>query len=292
MIELEHVGIAVGDAASAIALMESILCEAPYKSESVPTEGVRTHFIRSGGAKLELLEALNSDSPIVKFLKNRGPGLHHLAFEVDDIHATRDRLLQAGFNVLDEEPRRGADGKVVFFVHPRDTGGVLFEFCRQDRSVLETTSVDIHGDRLTVQRAGSASNPPVLVLDSGVVDIECLARGLERSTYVLVVREEDARICSDLLESLRLDRLHIAATPRVFAKLGLPSERIRSSTMFVDAEADALPHDKNILIAAAVPYAGAAARLWSSMPDADLVVGDDELIARAVEKHIQRVEAR
>ena len=292
MIELEHVGIAIEDAPSTLAVIGNILGEAPYKSEPVSEEGVRTHFIRTGGAKLELLEALNSDSPIAKFIRKRGPGLHHLAFEVDDIHTTRDRFVQAGFSILGDAPRRGADGKIVFFVHPRDTGGVLFEFCQQDRSVLENSSVETRHDSLPVQRAGRPDNPQVLVVDSGVVDIELLARRLEQSSYVLVLRDEVILDGANILDALGLGRVHVAATPRVLTNLDLPSARRLSSIVFVDAAVDGFPDDHDILITAAPPYAAAAAHLWSSVRDADLVVGDDELIALAAEKHIRRVDAR
>lgn len=291
MIKLEHVGIAIDDAKSALAIIKSILGEAPYKSETVPAEGVRTHFIRSGGAKLELLEPLNSESPIAKFIRKRGQGLHHLAFEVDDIHTTRDRLLEAGFSILGDAPRAGADGKNVFFVHPRDTGGVLFEFCGQDRSVFEYSSVEARHNGPPVHRAGRPGNPPVLVVDSGVVDVELLARRLEQSAYVLVVRDEAILEGVEILEPLGLERVHVAATPRIFKDLNLPPARRLSSIVLVDAEVDGFPSDGDILIAATAFHAAAAARLWSSVPDADLVVGDDELIALAVEKHIRRIDA-
>lgn len=291
MIKLEHVGIAIDDAESALAIIKNILGEAPYKSETVPTEGVRTHFIRSGGAKLELLEPLNSESPVAKFIRQRGQGLHHLAFEVDDIHTTRDRLLEAGFSILGDAPRPGADGKNVFFVHPRDTGGVLFEFCRQDRSVFENSSAETRQNGPPLHRAGRRGNPPLLVVDSGVVDIELLVRRLEQSAYVLMVRHEAVLDGAEILDPLGIERVHVAATPRILKDVNLPPARRLSSIVFVDAEVDAFSSDGDILIAADAPHAAAAARLWSRVPDADLVVGDDELIALAVEKHIRRIDA-
>lgn len=291
MIKLEHVGIAIDDAESALAIIKNILGEAPYKSETVPTERVRTHFIRSGGAKLELLEPLNSESPVARFIRKRGQGLHHLAFEVDDIHTTRDRLLEAGFSIIGDAPRPGADGKNVFFVHPRDTGGVLFEFCRQDRSVFENSSAEIRQNGPPLHRAGRRGNPPLLVVDSGVVDIELLVRRLEQSAYVLVVRHEAVLEGTEILDPLGIERVHVAATPRILKDVNLPPTRRLSSIVFVDAEVDAFSSDGDILIAADAPHAAAAARLWSRVPDADLVVGDDELIALAVEKHIQRIDA-
>ncbi len=130
MIRLEHIGIAVRDAAAVASLYEQLLGHGPYKAETVEREGVRTHFIQAGTAKLELLEALGPDSPVAKYLERRGEGLHHLAFEVDDIHAEMQRLRDLGFTPLSDEPRPGADGKLIFFLHPKQTHGVLVEFCQ------------------------------------------------------------------------------------------------------------------------------------------------------------------
>ncbi len=130
MIRLEHIGIAVKDMASGNALFEKLLGEAHYKMEEVASEGVNTSFFRVGESKIELLEATHPDSPIAKFIEKRGEGIHHLAFEVEDIHAEMQRLQAAGFILLNAEPKRGADNKLVCFLHPKSANGVLVELCQ------------------------------------------------------------------------------------------------------------------------------------------------------------------
>jgi len=126
---LEHIGIAVRDIDASLSHFEFLFGAAPYKTEEVVSEGVRTHFFDAGGTKIELLESLNDDSPVAKFLEKRGPGLHHLAFRSDDVSTDFERLKKAGYRVLGDGPTKGADGKHIFFVHPGDTQGVLTEFC-------------------------------------------------------------------------------------------------------------------------------------------------------------------
>ena len=118
------------DADAVARLYEDLIGAAPYKEETVEREGVRTHFIDAGTTKLELLEALGDESPIAKYLERRGEGLHHLAFEVDDIHAHMQQMRERGYTPLSDEPRPGADGKLIFFLHPKQTHGVLVEFCQ------------------------------------------------------------------------------------------------------------------------------------------------------------------
>ena len=132
MNKIEHIGIAVRDIKAAEEVYEKLLGTASYKEEEVASEGVKTLFFKTGSNKIELLEALSEDSPIAKYIQKRGEGVHHIAFEVDDIRAEMQRLREAGFNVLQEEPREGADNKWVAFVHPKDANGVLIELC-QDR---------------------------------------------------------------------------------------------------------------------------------------------------------------
>ena len=133
---VEHIGIAVRDLTASNALFTSLLNVAPYKSEAVEAEGVLTSFFRlndvqKGQTKIELLEATNPDSPIAKFLEKKGGGIHHIAFEVDDIEAEMDRLKNEGFTLLNETPKRGADNKLVCFLHPKTTNGVLIELCQE-----------------------------------------------------------------------------------------------------------------------------------------------------------------
>ena len=127
---IEHIGIAVADAAQAVARFTTILGQPPYKEEVVEREGVRTIFFRTGESKIELLEATRADSPVAKFLAKKGEGLHHIALAVTDIRAEMVRLKAEGFELLSEEPKPGADGKLIVFLHPKSTGGVLLELCQ------------------------------------------------------------------------------------------------------------------------------------------------------------------
>lgn len=131
MKKIEHLGIAVKNLVDSNALFEKLLGEAPYKEEVVASEGVRTSFFKNGPNKIELLESLNDNGPIAKFLAKKGEGIHHVAFEVADIRAEIARLKQEGFEVLGDEPKRGADNKWVVFVHPKSTNGVLIELCQE-----------------------------------------------------------------------------------------------------------------------------------------------------------------
>ena len=128
--KLEHIGIAVADLAASKELFTRLLGTESYKEESVAREGVTTAFYRSGQPKVELLAATHENSPIAKFIEKRGPGIHHLAFEVEDIRAEMDRLAAAGFELLSDEPKPGADNKLICFLHPRTTNGVLVELCQ------------------------------------------------------------------------------------------------------------------------------------------------------------------
>ena len=130
MKNLEHIGIAVKDFAAANALFTKLLNADPYKIEEVASEGVNTSFFRMGEAKIELLEGLTPDSAITKFLEKKGEGIHHIAFEVEDIYAEMERLRSEGFTLLNEQPKRGADNKLVCFVHPKTANGVLVELCQ------------------------------------------------------------------------------------------------------------------------------------------------------------------
>lgn len=132
MYKLEHIGIAVKQLSSAIPLYEQLLNTECYKQEAVPSEGVTTAFYRTGDSKIELLESVDPNGVIARFIEKKGEGLHHIAFEVTDIRAEMKRLTQAGYQLLNDEPKMGADNKWVCFVHPKSAGGVLVELC-QDR---------------------------------------------------------------------------------------------------------------------------------------------------------------
>ncbi len=132
--KIEHLGIAVKDIDQSNLLFEQLLGSAPYKSETVEREGVITSFFQLGESKIELLQATRSDSPIARFLEKNKEGIHHIAFEVDDIHAEMRRLKELGFVLLSEEPKLGADGKIIVFLHPKSTNGVLIELCQDTES--------------------------------------------------------------------------------------------------------------------------------------------------------------
>lgn len=128
--KIEHLGIAVANLEEAEARWTALLGVAPYRREEVPTEGVRTSFFQVGPNKVELLEAMHADSPIAKFIAKRGEGIHHTAFAVEDIRSEMARMKAAGFQVLSDEPKPGAENMWVCFVHPKDANGVLVELCQ------------------------------------------------------------------------------------------------------------------------------------------------------------------
>ena len=131
MRKIEHIGIAVKNLAESNVLFEKLLGVPAYKEEEVASEGVKTSFFMNGPNKIELLEATNPDSPIAKFLEKKGEGIHHIAFDVEDIEAEILRLKNEGFIVLNEIPKKGADNKLVAFLHPKGTNGVLVELCQE-----------------------------------------------------------------------------------------------------------------------------------------------------------------
>ncbi|MCS5489899.1 methylmalonyl-CoA epimerase [Algoriphagus limi] len=131
MRKIEHIGIAVADLEKSNELFARLLGKEAYKSERVEGEGVETSFFLVGETKVELLQATRPDSPIAKYLEKRNEGIHHIAFDVADIHLEVKRLKDAGFEILNETPKEGADNKLVVFLHPRSTNGVLVELCQE-----------------------------------------------------------------------------------------------------------------------------------------------------------------
>jgi len=131
MDKIEHIGIAVNNIEEANITYEKLLGAAPYKQEEVESEGVKTSFFKTGESKIELLGATNENSPIAKFLKKKGEGIHHIAFAVDDIKKKIEELKTEGFVVLNESPKLGADNKLVAFLHPKSSHGVLVELCQE-----------------------------------------------------------------------------------------------------------------------------------------------------------------
>ena len=128
--KIEHIGIAIDNVGSSMAVFDKLLNKKPYKSELVSSEGVKTHFYQVGDTKVELLETINESSPISKFLSKKGQGMHHLALHVDDIHQELSRLRALGFEAIGDI-KKGADRKLICFLHPKTTSGVLIELCQE-----------------------------------------------------------------------------------------------------------------------------------------------------------------
>lgn len=129
--KIEHLGIAVSSIEENLKIFEALLGTSCYKTEIVESEGVKTAFLQVGESKIELLEATHPDSPIAKFLQKRGPGFHHVAFDVVDIDAEIARLASLGFELIHQTPKDGADNKRIAFLHPKSTAGLLVELCQE-----------------------------------------------------------------------------------------------------------------------------------------------------------------
>lgn len=131
MRKIEHLGIAVKNIEESAKLYEALLGRPSYKTEVVESEGVKTMFFQIGESKIELLEASNENSPIAKYIDKKGEGIHHIAYDVKDIYAEIDRLKSEGFEMIHEIPKNGADNKIIAFLHPKSSGGVLVELCQE-----------------------------------------------------------------------------------------------------------------------------------------------------------------
>ncbi|MEQ1675621.1 MAG: methylmalonyl-CoA epimerase [Chitinophagaceae bacterium] len=131
MQKVEHIGIAVKNLAHSVLLFEKLLNTNCYKTEQVASEKVNTAFFRQGDTKIELLESTDPDGVIARFVEKKGEGMHHIAFEVADIEAEMERLKMEGFTLLNEKPKKGADNKLVCFLHPKTTNGILIELCQE-----------------------------------------------------------------------------------------------------------------------------------------------------------------
>ena len=131
MEKIEHIGIAVKDIKKATETYTKLFNQSPYKTEAVESENVITTFFKMGENKIELLEATSEESAIYKFIEKKGEGIHHIAFDVDDIYTEMERLSKEGFIVLNEQPKKGADNKLVCFLHPKSVNGVLIELCQE-----------------------------------------------------------------------------------------------------------------------------------------------------------------
>lgn len=128
---VEHIGIAVKDIFRSNTLFEQLFAIAPYKQEEVASESVTTSFFKVNQTKIELLQSTDPAGPIAKFIEKKGEGIHHIAFEVSDIYAEMKRLSEAGFSLVNPIPKKGADNKLVCFLHPKETNGVLIELCQE-----------------------------------------------------------------------------------------------------------------------------------------------------------------
>lgn len=164
MPRLEHIGIAVDDLEAVVECFRDLLGARPYRAETVAEQGVRTHFLDAETTKLELLEALDDDAPVQRFLDNRGEGIHHVAFEVSNLEATMDRLRTAGYDLLSDTPQPGADDKQIAFVHPTQTHGVLVEFCESVPPSWSPVEVPRHDGHLSVFERGDRDRPSLLLL--------------------------------------------------------------------------------------------------------------------------------
>jgi len=131
MRKIEHIGIAVKDIENSNALFATLFGKQHYKIEDVESEGVKTSFFKCGPNKIELLQATNKDSPIAKFIEKKGEGIHHIAFAVDNIEKEILRLTKEGFEMIHKVPKKGADNKLIAFLHPKSTNGVLVELCQE-----------------------------------------------------------------------------------------------------------------------------------------------------------------
>ena len=131
MLKVEHIGLAVKNLKTSIPLFEKLLNTECYKTEVIETENVNTAFFKQGETKIELLESISSDGVIARFIEKKGEGMHHIAFEVADLEAEMLRLKEEGFTLLNEIPKPGADNKLVCFLHPKGTNGVLIELCQE-----------------------------------------------------------------------------------------------------------------------------------------------------------------
>jgi methylmalonyl-CoA/ethylmalonyl-CoA epimerase len=131
MNKIEHIVIAVKEIVKSNELFASLFNKQPYKQEEVKSENVLTSFFQTGESKIELLQATHEDSAIAKFIEKKGEGIHHIAFDVTDIHAELERLEKEGFRIITKEPKKGADNKLVAFLHPKSTNGVLVELCQE-----------------------------------------------------------------------------------------------------------------------------------------------------------------
>ena len=246
---LDHIGIAIQPEHAA--LYERLLASRPYKSETVEREGVRTLFFGDNGVphaapKLELLDATRPDSPVARFLDTRGPGIHHLAFEVGDLEAEMERVRALGIRLLAEAPKAGADGKRIVFLHPKDTAGVLVELIQSVRPEPEWVEIPTSTGPLAIQVSGLEGAPPLLVLHGALgsteLETDRLIRFWERDFRVYGLdfeehgrsrRERGTGNGERANATNGLDGGPGVETPRGASALGPPSRTRRSASRAV-----------------------------------------------------------
>lgn len=294
MVELEHVGIAVDDLQQTLAVLEDVLQISPYKSEAIEKDRIRTHFLRAGGAKLELLESLDPESPVARFIEKRGPGLHHLAFEVDDVEAAHRRVSEAGYRPLDDEPRTGADGKRIFFLHPKETAGILVEFCQSVASTLEEAG---SVGALRIRRSAGRSGPAVVYLHATDVDPAPpdLACRLEQRFAFRAVESPGEADDAAVRDGLADPSAVVAAGPLVPSAVRYAADVGVKALVLIDPPARLWP----VELACPVLVVGrdrgdgleTALEARSSLAGSKLAVvpdGDPMLVAQFVERHLAR----
>ncbi len=299
MARLEHVGIAVDDVGAALEILADLLGEPRFRTETLEADGIRTHFVWGGAAKLELLDVLDGEGPVGTFLQRRGAGLHHLAFEVDDVRAMHDRARKAGYEPLEGEPREGADGKLIFFLHPRQTAGVLIEFCQSVHPALQPMAVsDVDGCRRISAARGSTARAPCLYVfeKRPAVDPDDLAARLHphRSFYAA---EADAslRVC-ELLAALDEAEAHLAVdTALIPAALDAVRDGGVRSLILIGPDVSAIDRLQDVhtdmLVLAPSDENGLrlASALRSGQPAARFAVASDtELHAAIIAHHLER----
>jgi len=229
MIELDHVGIAVEDAGKVQQLFKDLLSTEVYKTEDVGSQGVRTHFIHAGSAKLELLESLSPDSAVAKFIAKRKEGIHHMAFEVSNIKATWQRVKRLGYTPLNE-PTPGADNKQIFFLHPKETHGMLIEFCQKQKLPLQSQKAPFKDGHLAYYELGDKDAYPVVVLHGAAgctqMETELLARRLGTQFRVIAL-DFAGHGQSDAFESLTFTPdLFVDNVDALFKHLGLSKAHV------------------------------------------------------------------
>ncbi len=297
MARLEHVGIAAEDVENALGVLSDLLGDHAYRAETVEKDAVRTHFIWGGSAKLEILESLHDSSAVSAFLDRRGTGVHHLAFEVDDVRSAFERAREAGYDPLDPEPRPGADGKLIFFLHPGQTAGILFEFCQTVETSLRPLD-RTGGLKRAARAAGSPARTPCVYIagsDPGLEPDSLAGRIAPGRTFITAQAPPRSSV-ADVLDALELDQAHVVVDAGAAASLvrAIEDGRVRSAVLLDpnvhDVEGEGAIH-KRLLALTRADAAGLqrAATLRRRFPTLGLAVASDSTIRTAViESYLER----